>query len=61
MTTYADVECLCGEPHRIKRPRENPCAVEFYCASCDRIIRVEFSDVLESPAEQTPPTDTPTP
>ena len=27
----------------------------------DRVLRVSFADVLESPAELPPPTDTPTP
>ena len=57
----AEVQCICGEWTRIERPEENPCAVEFTCFACMRLIRVTFSDVVESTPELPPPTDTPTP
>lgn len=57
----AEVQCLCGEWSRIERPEKNPCRVEFMCGACLRVLRVSFADVLESPAELPPPTDTPTP
>lgn len=56
----AEVQCICGEWTRIERPEENPCAIELTCFGCMRLIRVTFSDVLESPPRETPAT-TPTP
>lgn len=54
-----EVACICGELTKIERPEENQCAVEYTCFACMRLIRVTFSDVLESPAEIPPPTETP--
>jgi hypothetical protein len=56
---HAEVQCVCGTWERIERPEENPCAVEFTCFGCMRLIRVTFTDVLESPALEPPPSDTP--
>jgi hypothetical protein len=61
MMLSAEVQCLCGNWERILRPEKNPCRVEFMCGACHKVMRVSFLDVVESPAEQPPPTDTPTP